>query len=512
MRKEIENNSLIWKILLICLVICIIVFRIVLMKKWLIHYFDDDQALMWDATVTYAHLKFPEPYFWGQSYGYMLESLIAVPFYWMKIPLYIALPTAAIINSLMAYVFIAYILAKDNHIKTACIVIASFLLMSWRWDILVSVPRCFISGMSLAVISSIWMNRTKSVIKAGIYSFLCTIAFIMTNSALVIIAIGYLDFLLNVKREIKKVKTVLTGGIAGLLIYFLAKSFYVINPEYNLHAAPTLALSKDVLFSNIIRFTVILSDFSFLNHGILILVAFFMVILCSVIFQHWKIFILLCANMFLMFVMLSMKKTADYSDNSVTFSQTRMFLCWTYSLLPIVYYWKMSDISFHYYCRVFRVFKAKPSQLFICMILLIIVVTANVIKLDQLDADVKSEYSKLRNGYAANTYKVSDIILLCKDIDRMAELSHADTIITGDRRALSYAFDALYFGKYTVYNCVYDRRTWNYIALKQKEERCCLYIDGVTNDPLHYSVINFDKNDNIIQYFEDKYSYYRRPV
>ena len=66
---------------------------------------DDDQALMWYGTVHFAHGHFPEPCFFGQNYGSMLESLLAVPLYYLKCPLNYALPLITLLLSLVPFAF-----------------------------------------------------------------------------------------------------------------------------------------------------------------------------------------------------------------------------------------------------------------------------------------------------------------------------------------------------------------------------------------------------------------------
>lgn len=133
MQEDIKDNNrsgdFYWKSLFGLLMVCAVVSRTMLMKKWLIHYFDADQALMWNATVAYAHFMFPEPFFWGQAYGFMTESIVAVPLYWLHVPLNIALPVATIVTGIISYLFVALLLLKNGHPRAACLVMAAYLLM-----------------------------------------------------------------------------------------------------------------------------------------------------------------------------------------------------------------------------------------------------------------------------------------------------------------------------------------------------------------------------------------------
>lgn len=516
MKYSEEKTNLTWKLLLGSLIVCAVVLRLILMKKWLVLYCDDDQTLMWNATAAYGHFMIPEPFFWGQSYGVMFESFVAVPMYWLGVPLNAALPAATILLSIAAYLFVSFLLAKKGHFKFACAVMASYLLMSWRWDILTSVPRCYISGMSLAVLGSIWINTAETKRNVLCAAFLCMAAVIMTNSAAVIAGIGYLYFVLNANGNCKKIPALLGGSVCGFVLYLLLRNFYVINAEYNLHPSPALVFSSEVLRANIRRIPYLLSDFSFLDNGWVVLMLLALALIYVFLSKHWKTLLLLVGDIFLMLFLMAMRKTANYSDNSVTFSQTRMFLCWTYSLLPIVCFWteeKASKTGSGSRFDVTGFFGKRYVQTLVCLSVLMIAVGANVMKLDKLDADLLNPASRLRNGYAANCFSTRDVMKTCAEINEKAELVNADTVVTGDRRALSYAFDALYFGKYTVYNCVYDRRTWNYIAMTQARDRRCLFINGIAYDPIAYETIDFDRDGgtSAVQYFKENYGYNRRP-
>ena len=486
-----------------------------LMNKWLIHSVDDDQALMWNATAAYAHFMFPEPCFWGQAYGIMLEAILAVPLYWLNVPLNIALPTATIIIGAAAYLYVSFLLVKEGHVKTACVVMASYLLMSWRWDVLTSVPRCYISGMSLAVLGSIRLNNGKTKHSAFYGAFLCVLSVIMTSTAAAVVGIGYLYYALRIKNEFKRTPAVAGGTAAGMLLYILVKNFYVINAEYNLHPSPELDISRTILINNLHRLPGILSDFIFFNNGWVVLLLFAAVFIYAFITKRWNMLALLLFDAFLMFFLLGLRKTTDYIDRSVTFSQTRMFLCWSYSLLPIAYFWANEEKPERavFSARVRSFFEKPLVQAAAGTVLLLIVIGANLAKLNMLEKDILSPESGLRKEYPNCIYTTEEIVTECKRADEQAALAGADTVITGDRRALTYAFDALYFGKYTVYNCIYDRRTWNYTAMLERSDRNCLFVSGTCHEPINYKIIIFSEEDEYtpVQYFEKEYGYRRRP-
>lgn len=68
--KQIKIEKTIFYMLLLL----VMVYRGVILFKYSFYYVDDDQALMWYGTVSFAHFDFHEPCFFGQSYGSMIES------------------------------------------------------------------------------------------------------------------------------------------------------------------------------------------------------------------------------------------------------------------------------------------------------------------------------------------------------------------------------------------------------------------------------------------------------
>ena len=135
--------------MLIALLLIVFIYRGFLLVRYCTVYVDDDQALMWNGAAAMAHLCFPEPCFWGQAYGSMFEAMVAAPLYWLRIPMNVLLPLATMITSFFPCLFIILKLYKRGHVAAAFIGVLFYMLMSWEWDILTSIPRGFISGIPL---------------------------------------------------------------------------------------------------------------------------------------------------------------------------------------------------------------------------------------------------------------------------------------------------------------------------------------------------------------------------
>ena len=99
------------------------VYRGAILFKYSFYYVDDDQALMWYGTVSFAHFDFHEPCFFGQSYGSMIESLLAVPFYFLHIPLKVALPVSTLIFTTLPFLYLGIKSLENNRMVAAYIIL-----------------------------------------------------------------------------------------------------------------------------------------------------------------------------------------------------------------------------------------------------------------------------------------------------------------------------------------------------------------------------------------------------
>lgn len=155
------------KKIFILFTVIIMSYRIYILFRYGRYYIDDDQALMWYGTAVFGHFLFPEPMFFGQAYGSMFESLIAVPFYWLHIPLYYAVPLATILIGGFPFFYLGIKALKKGRMDISYFILFLFLAMSLEWDILTSIPRSFISGFPFVVVGMDFVLEGKS--KKGFY-------------------------------------------------------------------------------------------------------------------------------------------------------------------------------------------------------------------------------------------------------------------------------------------------------------------------------------------------------
>src|SRR6187551_3355709 len=121
--------------------------RILLLINFSFRYTGSDDLIFWQAATDYMHGIFHEPYFYGQDYNFMLESVFAIPLLALGIPHYIALPVSSAFISLFPFFFFARILYKRNYLIESFVFLVIPLLLPIEYGILTSVTRGFVSGL-----------------------------------------------------------------------------------------------------------------------------------------------------------------------------------------------------------------------------------------------------------------------------------------------------------------------------------------------------------------------------
>lgn len=168
-------------------ILTIVAYKVSWLIRYGINYADDDQCLMWYGTAMFAHGKIPEPCFLGQSYGAMLESILAVPLYWLGIPLNVALPLVTAILSTLPIILMIIICKKELSVV---LITCSFLMMSYAVDALLIVPRNLVGGICVTTLACLCMAETKNVWIRSMLATAACIGVVVTNSAAIILAAG----------------------------------------------------------------------------------------------------------------------------------------------------------------------------------------------------------------------------------------------------------------------------------------------------------------------------------
>lgn len=193
---------------------------------------DSDQPFMWAGALDYSQGKFYEPRFYGQNYNTFMEAFFSVPFIWMGMPVYYALPIATHLLFLFPVLFTATYLFSVGKKINALLVLAVILCLTPAYDILTSLPRGFVTGVffsSFFVINLINPFNQKALI----VNFLMILVgyFVSANSLL--LSVPFLVFLFL--HQFKNKKFYIHGSVFALgaiPLYFMFDYFYIIHPSY----------------------------------------------------------------------------------------------------------------------------------------------------------------------------------------------------------------------------------------------------------------------------------------
>ncbi|PBQ31829.1 hypothetical protein CNR22_08630 [Sphingobacteriaceae bacterium] len=234
----------------VLLILVILLTRVLIFFKVNLPCIDSDQPFMWAGVKDYSEGKFYEPRFYGQDYNTFLEALFAVPLYWLKVPVYYALPIATHFLSLFPFLFTAFYLFFHQRKENALLVLAVLLCLPLGYDIMSGIPRGFVSGLFFSSFFVISILNPQNLKWLFINSTLAlTGYFVNPNSVLVSIPLLFYFFLMNYKNS-KYYVVSLAALLWFIPLYFIFDYFYKIHPEYvvlDLHYNFTTAFFWDIL-------------------------------------------------------------------------------------------------------------------------------------------------------------------------------------------------------------------------------------------------------------------------
>ncbi len=491
-------------IIFILFTITIMIYRIYILFRYGRYYTDDDQALMWYGTAVFGHFLFPEPMFFGQAYGSMFESLIAVPFYWLHMPLYYAVPLATILIAGFPFLYLGIKALKKGRADISYLILFLFLAMSLEWDILTSIPRSFISGFPFAVVGMDFVLEGKSKKEILFGCILAVIGMIMTSSVIaifgIVILFVFIEFIMDRKKNKDKIVMIAFGGVIGLIINWLVQLFYLKNPDYALHPSYHFSFNWDVLFHNLKKYLFADSNFVFLNSGGVFCLIILGVYLYTIGKKQYKMCLVFSAAVVGSLFMLGLNKTMDYMQGSLLFGQMRMLLFIPFLIIFFVYLFLFCSKS-----KEIIILSPKCEYFFILCFIVVF-----VFKIAIFENKVQDKNSMLYDGRVVNLDTVDNIISQSEKVIKAAQQENVDVIIDiNDTRGFGYALAAQYYGEFTFYNSFYDRRTWVYHDLQQIGNYKCLLVSYLGEDCILET--EYIENDSVVGWLEKTKGMYRSP-
>lgn len=193
-------------------------------------YTDIDQVLQWEGALDYAAGIFREPYFYGQNYNYMVESLVAVPLIWLKIPVHMAVPTASSFLAIFPFVVLALFFYRRKLYFWSYLTLIFPLFLPLEYNFLTTMPRGFMqAGLFLPLLYYAVFDpeKPKSVTLFFIGAGVCFLA--NPGSVIFIVPIGMYLFSYHFRSPRFYWKVLLL--LPSLILLWLSNQYYVLHPH-----------------------------------------------------------------------------------------------------------------------------------------------------------------------------------------------------------------------------------------------------------------------------------------
>jgi hypothetical protein len=273
-----------------------------------LRYVDSDQAFMWGGVADFAAGRFHEPRWYGQDYSSFIEALIAVPFYWMRLPVYFDLPFATHLLSLFPFMVPAIILYRKQEYQSALLFLSIPLCLSVAFDIVTGIPRGFIGGLAFTAFFVRSLHDPKNMSALALNTVLAVVGyFINPNSLIVSAPVLLYVFLHNYdyRRFYFFVSLVIP---AYVLCYFLFDHFYDRHPSYVVYSL-NLDLSFSHLKENLLHFNTRLAHIGFFSgsHPWFLYPVFLLLLTALWIFDRKAFYASLLVPVLILLVMFSNK-------------------------------------------------------------------------------------------------------------------------------------------------------------------------------------------------------------
>lgn len=313
--------------------------RVIFLCSFNIHYACSDDMIYWLASTDYSHGIFHEPYFYGQNYNFMIESVVAVPFLLLGIPHHIALPVSTTLLYLFPFLLFSLTLFRNGLVIESLFFLFVPLSLPVEYSLL-STGRCgFVGGLFFSGFLVFCIINPHKKISFFLTGFCLAMGYIfLPNSLVFSLPICLYMFFMNYKRFSFYWINVVTI-IPILLLEYFAVEFYNVNPDYKVCYMWPLSYNVDVLIDNFKHLdiffsylTPVLWSFGWLSVAAFLLAGIFL------IKKNWKKGVSLLFGAIFILILLGINKVNDHLP-TIFLSSGRMFLgiplllaltmCWT---------------------------------------------------------------------------------------------------------------------------------------------------------------------------------------
>lgn len=419
------------------IIIGLVVQSYIITTGFLYKYANGDTMIVAGAAKIYATLNFPEPFFFGQPYLFLFESILGVPLIWLGVRADVATIAVCIglfylpVLSLMMYIY------RKNKLLFVFIGVSP-IFISFDYSLVSQIPYGQMGSVGLgasACVVYLFDDRKSTLRKLCLCLLGACVAGYPPTSLLV-----PLIMLRDQGRQL--MISMVYVGIGSLLIYSL-KFFYVLHPSYIVHAAPNLSLNKMVFVENIsnpeIR-KVFLSSVPFLWIAII-------VVIFRIRRYNSEMMYALLGYVLIVTLALATTKVRDGGE-SLFFSKQRFFIASPiFFIIYSSYIFKDSFIINH--VRNLKLYK-----------LVIIILMINLIQLTRLHQFIDNNIPKISETYSYPVVPLANRDYLKLSCDRIVSMMRGAPIGVIEGRNDLIAYGCTVLTSKQIIQTVYERRTW----------------------------------------------------
>jgi hypothetical protein len=306
-----------------------IVFKAICIVSFGFQYTDSDQTVMWQAAMDMSRGDFHNLFWYGQTYSSNLESLLAVPLLWLKVPVYLALPIVSGFLSLMPIVLFADIAARNGRFIGAILVLlfsVAFPVEHWQTAML---SRGFIQGIACVSLGIYVIYRTRMSVMFSLAGLLIAGGIWQNPNAVFLLCA--IPLTLHRFRPLSRITITLSGAVAATLMWFALRALAIRHMDYIVHPEPALEWTFQQVGYQINNLA------GFISHTLPsgITAIFILFLYLYIIPKNFKIYATIFFIFSLFIFILGFNKTADYSNN-IFFGPGRFILSLPYILLFIL--------------------------------------------------------------------------------------------------------------------------------------------------------------------------------
>ncbi len=225
---------------------CIYLFSfLIYYRNFSIVYTDPDQLVVAEAAKIYASLRLPEPFFFGQNYLLLIESMLSAPLVALGIRADMATLFVAGLLFYTPFIMAVYFVSKYRHPRTAAWFLVFPLLLDPKYNLVALMPRGFIGSVgtgAIALMIFVVSSNRK-------WQFLCTLILGIAAAAYTP-SIMYAPLLLLNSRRADTLRYIFFFLI-GFGLVKIGNVFYAMHPEYLVASAWPLQFSVHRFFTSL---------------------------------------------------------------------------------------------------------------------------------------------------------------------------------------------------------------------------------------------------------------------